>query len=190
MLSNIQKLEGTANGYANGIHENGEVSGDANGVANGVNGVPNGDHGANCTFPGPSKIFVFSAYDENGVKREVESYRDYISSATPTSKSTFLDNLAYTLSHKRTHFSWKGFVIASSKEELVEKLSDATKSAVHSRKREVPNVGFVFTGQGAQWKGMGRELLVYPIFRKSVEDASDYVRSLGADYSLIGKAPS
>ena len=40
-----------------------------------------------------------------------------------------------------------------------------------------PRIGFVFTGQGAQWARMGAELNQYPIFRESVEASDEYLRS-------------
>ena len=40
-----------------------------------------------------------------------------------------------------------------------------------------PRIGFVFTGQGAQWARMGAELNQYPIFRQSVEASDEYLRN-------------
>lgn len=41
--------------------------------------------------------------------------------------------------------------------------------------------------QGAQWFAMGRQLLdVFPVFSQSVEQAGDYLHSLGCDWDPIG----
>lgn len=45
-----------------------------------------------------------------------------------------------------------------------------------------PTIGFIFTGQGAHWAGMGRELLnTY-----SMNDMNEYISQLGAPYDVIG----
>lgn len=51
-----------------------------------------------------------------------------------------------------------------------------------------PSIGFVFTGQGAQWFAMGRELMIYDVFRINIEGADKYLRDLGSSWSLIGKS--
>lgn len=44
----------------------------------------------------------------------------------------------------------------------------------------------MYTGQGAQWHAMGRELMqAYPVFSKTMEDADRCLRDLGAEFSLI-----
>ena len=49
-------------------------------------------------------------------------------------------------------------------------------------------LAFVFTGQGAQWYAMGRELIaVYPAFGHSLETTDLCLRELGACWSLLGK---
>ena len=47
-----------------------------------------------------------------------------------------------------------------------------------------PTLGFVFTGQGAQWVGMGRELTVFPTFEQSLEKAEHYLLELGCPWRL------
>jgi acyl transferase domain-containing protein len=45
-------------------------------------------------------------------------------------------------------------------------------------------LAFVFTGQGAQWFGMGSELLVCPIFRDSINASQTYLAEMGWSLSL------
>lgn len=47
-----------------------------------------------------------------------------------------------------------------------------------------PVLGFVFTGQGAQWAGMGRELLEYSVFKDSITRSDHYLREVGCTWSL------
>jgi acyl transferase domain-containing protein len=57
-----------------------------------------------------------------------------------------------------------------------------------SRTNEAPKIGFVFTGQGAQWWAMGRELIeAYPVFKDCVIEAEGYLKEFGSKWSLIGK---
>ena len=57
-----------------------------------------------------------------------------------------------------------------------------------TRSGEPARLGFVFTGQGAQWFAMGRELLdAYPTFRATLLEAERYLIELGATWSLTGK---
>lgn len=50
-----------------------------------------------------------------------------------------------------------------------------------------PRIGFVFSGQGAQWHAMGRELInTYPVFREALQEADSHLRELGATWSLVG----
>lgn len=49
-----------------------------------------------------------------------------------------------------------------------------------------PKLAFVFTGQGAQWHAMGRELLdSHAVFASSIERADEHLLSIGADFSLL-----
>jgi acyl transferase domain-containing protein len=97
-----------------------------------------------------------------------------------------LDDLSFTLSKKRSQFPWKSYVMASSVKELAWNLSECNY-VKPIRMSQSPAVQFVFTGQGAQYQAMGRELMVYPVFRESLEEASDYIRRLGSPWSLLGE---
>ncbi|KAH8880112.1 hypothetical protein GQ53DRAFT_891722 [Thozetella sp. PMI_491] len=131
------------------------------------------------------KVFVFSSFDESGVKRASETYSQHLSSLCDVNEEEVLADLAYTLASKRTMFSWKGFAVAASLDELVRRLPDVVKTVRNSRRSTPPKIGFVFTGQGAQWHGMGRDLLIYPAFRDSLEESGVYLRRLGSPWDLL-----
>lgn len=96
----------------------------------------------------------------------------------------FLDNLAYTLSNRRTFHNWRTAVSAMSRQDMV----TAFDAPMLEPQRSHPNqrLSFIFTGQGAQWFGMGRELIgSYQVF-KSILTVSDlHFQKLGSSWSLI-----
>lgn len=53
------------------------------------------------------------------------------------------------------------------------------------RSTTAPRIAYIFTGQGAQWHAMGRELVeTYPVFSSTIRTAEDCLNALGADWSL------
>ena len=95
-----------------------------------------------------------------------------------------MDRLAFTLCHRRSLLEWREAVSASTASEL----SDALASADNNPTRPSGdfNIGFVFTGQGAQWSAMGRELLHYTVFEETLQQADHVLLGCGAKWSLIG----
>ena len=95
----------------------------------------------------------------------------------------YLEALSFTLSERRTKLLWRSFNVIASTGDLRHTKATASKP---SRSNLFNKIAFVFTGQGAQWPGMGRELLELPLFRNSLEDADRIFRTLGCEWSLIG----
>ncbi|KAG0652505.1 Reducing polyketide synthase [Hyphodiscus hymeniophilus] len=129
-------------------------------------------------------LYVLSANSEKSVKSQMESLGVYLEQRPETLELSLMGKLAYTLCERRSFLTWKVAVTAESSSELVRKLSNPDLrpvSAFHA-----PKVQFVFTGQGAQWHAMGRELIkTYPMFASTIEKADACLRSLGATWSLI-----
>jgi acyl transferase domain-containing protein len=97
-----------------------------------------------------------------------------------------LDDLAFTLAERRSAFSWRAAVSADSAQELIHKLRP--NNIKFFKVSKSATVGFVFTGQGAQWPKMGMELMsAYPVFKYSLVRAEECLKRLGASWSLIGK---
>lgn len=96
-----------------------------------------------------------------------------------------MESLAYTLCQRRSTLDWREAVSASSPTELGEILSSSTSEPM--RPSGTPKLGFVFTGQGAQWHAMGRELHSYPVFARCMQDLDGYLKEFGAKWSLLGK---
>ncbi|KAK3377518.1 acyl transferase domain-containing protein [Podospora didyma] len=84
-----------------------------------------------------------------------------------------LIDLSYTLATRRSTFPMRAFTVASHStlEEAFSKVSSSFSIADGKKNPRAtpPTVGFVFTGQGAQWARMGAELIEYSAaFRKSI----------------------
>lgn len=131
-----------------------------------------------------SRIFPLSGKDEQAATRTATNLLEHLRSAPPESEQAFLDDLAYTLGQRRSKLTWVNVQSASSLKELTRKL-DASKSSPR-KAQEKPSVAFVFTGQGAQWWAMGRELIeAYPVFKSTIIEANAYLQELGCTWNLL-----
>ena len=74
-------------------------------------------------------------------------------------------DVAYTLAVKRSRFTQRAFCIVDKNEVVQTALGQDVK--VFSSLQPIC-VGFAFTGQGAQWHGMGAELFEYAVFRDTI----------------------
>ncbi|KAM0519096.1 hypothetical protein ACHAPE_004092 [Trichoderma viride] len=132
-----------------------------------------------------SKLFVLSAHDESAAKRKAGNLGIYIEQHPEVFQKRLVNDMAYTLGERRTHLQWRIAIAASSCSELANALNSisATPGVVASRE---PKVAFVYTGQGAQWAEMGKELMEsHPIFAEAVETCSNYLQTIGAEFSLL-----
>ncbi|KAH7371738.1 hypothetical protein BKA66DRAFT_572707 [Pyrenochaeta sp. MPI-SDFR-AT-0127] len=91
-----------------------------------------------------------------------------------------LDDIAHTLSCRRTLLPQRSFFIAST-ETLTTKISTSsirTHSASTDAERQ-PRIMFAFTGQGAQWVGMGKSLIEnYSVFEATILRIDIHLASL------------
>ena len=130
------------------------------------------------------RLFVLSSQDKEGLKRVKEGLAAYAEDKSAALRSDkgktdeFMSQLAYTLSDRRSRLQWKTSVLASSPEELAETLNDDENPAIVAQASRKPRIGFVFTGQGAQWPRMGMELKTYPVFRDSIAAADRYLKEV------------
>ncbi|KAJ6443698.1 efflux pump antibiotic resistance protein [Purpureocillium lavendulum] len=132
------------------------------------------------------RLFAFSHHYEGGVATLAANTKRFILDTLDDTNDA-LDSLAYTLSDKRSFLKFRFCVAASTRDELVDNLTQiATGSDRATKCTDGLKLCFVFTGQGAQWAGMGRELLAtYPVFAESMKLSEDYLVSLGTDWRLL-----
>ena len=84
-------------------------------------------------------------------------------------------DVALSLATRRTHFERRAAVLGSSREQLLEGLLSLSRGeparGVHEDSPDTGLTAFMFTGQGAQRVGMGRELReVFPAFGEALDE--------------------
>jgi hypothetical protein len=139
----------------------------------------------------PLKLFMWSSADEGGPNRFASVFIDYLAKVLrriqcAEEEQVFLRDLVFTLSLKRSMLPYKTYSTASTLAMLIENLKRGFPKATQPLKDA--KLGFVFTGQGAQWHAMGRELLHVPQFKSSLQAADNHFRSLGCNWSIFGES--
>ncbi|RYP76535.1 hypothetical protein DL770_007206 [Monosporascus sp. CRB-9-2] len=95
-------------------------------------------------------LLMFSAHDKPALQRNYAAH-------SAAAKSYNLLDLAYTLGNRRTAFPTRGFTVVKH----ADLKNDNLDGLIVATSKKTPTVGFVFTGQGAQWARMGAELMAY-----------------------------
>ncbi|KAJ5014431.1 Reducing polyketide synthase FUB1 [Colletotrichum sp. SAR 10_99] len=129
------------------------------------------------------RLFAFSTKDQTGIDRLGPLFNDFLSNKEATSNARFLGDLAYTLAGRRSHFEFRSFAVAESVSDLQTQIEKGLPKSKRASKHDNPI--FVFTGQGAQWPAMGRELLNNCIFRTSVHKSQVLLEHYGCPWDLI-----
>ncbi|KAM5491840.1 Mycolipanoate synthase [Microsporum canis] len=127
---------------------------------------------AQCDGP---QLLTVSAKNTDSLKERIKTVTQYINDDLHK-----LHDLAYTLGVRREHLSHRSFIIAHPNQPV-----DAT--GFQSGQDKSLSLTFVFTGQGAQWPGMGIDLIHYfPEARKDIQAMDKVLQGLpdGPDWSL------
>lgn len=116
--------------------------------------------------PDEPQLLLFSANSQKALTRMIDNYRNFAKR-----KPENIGDLAYTLANRREHLSHRTFAIASKGN--IGTIPPATKSA------KSPAVIIVFSGQGAQWPQMGRELMdSNPNFLNSIRRLDKHLQGM------------
>ncbi|TVY41051.1 Hybrid PKS-NRPS synthetase [Lachnellula occidentalis] len=139
-------------------------------------------------FIGP---LVFSANSRDSLLQSVKAYAEEMRS----NKSLDLEDLTWTLQFRRTHFdNSRASFSGATREKLLSHMdtfvTDDNKTAVTDQNSppparfgdDGPALLGIFTGQGAQWASMGRNLILHcRLFRESIERCEKSLDALGVD---------
>lgn len=119
------------------------------------------------TVPTPSplpRLLLLSANTPESLHRRASELQGYAAAHPERNK-----NLSYTLGCRRTHLVSRAFCITGTKE--IRTISEKLK--------HVPKINFVFTGQGAQWPAMGKDLVEnYPEFKADLAHLGEVLARL------------
>jgi acyl transferase domain-containing protein/acyl carrier protein len=122
----------------------------------------------------PFHVLTLSAKSEVALQKLASRFEDYLEN-NPLSS---IGNVCFTANTGRSHFSQRLAVVAEELAQVKELLADFAKGETPSGilVGHIPpasprtKVAFLFTGQGSQYVGMGRQLYeTQPTFRKTLE---------------------
>lgn len=132
------------------------------------------------------KLYVVTANDKTTLSEVAKNLVIYLEQRPEIFQKDLTANLAYTLGQRRSVLQYRAAIPALNSFELIEAIT--TEKYTPGKETEPLRIGFILTGQGAQWFAMGRELYEqYPIFTRSIQRADECLAGNGAEWSLIGK---
>jgi acyl transferase domain-containing protein len=121
-------------------------------------------------------LLTLSARTENALRGQADRYRNYLT----THPDTPLPEVCFTNQSGRSQFEHRLAVVADTPAEaaaLLNGIAASAGSGVASSEAPsltVPKVAFLFTGQGAQYAGMGRGLYeTEPVFRAAIDRCAE-----------------
>ena len=137
---------------------------------------------------------VISARSEDALKASAARLAGWIEShELGNGASPVLPKLTYSLGARRNHHAHRLTLIGSSSAEISGELQafaagnpvTKARTSFTPRPEFAPRIGFVMSGQGPQWWGMGRELMRNePVFREVMEACDQAMRPY-ARFSLL-----
>lgn len=127
-------------------------------------------------------VFVLSAKSKPALKALADKYISYLETTEEE-----LGDICYSLLIKRTMLEHRLSIVAKNKEEIIAQLKsyikDEPKQGLgidRAGQQQEQKIAFVFSGQGPQWWGMGRELLAKnSLFKNKIIEIDGILKQLG-----------
>ena len=129
----------------------------------------------------PSRILPLSGKSEDAVKDLAKSYVSWLDergadpSSDGASSEQALADMAWTAGIGRSQFEHRAGVVFQDASSLRERLEKLTDGFIGVDGQSVGKIAFVYTGQGSQWVGMGRELYESEPVARAVMDRCEAV---------------
>jgi thioester reductase-like protein len=122
----------------------------------------------------PTVPFLVSGFTDAALRKQAENLHMHMG----MNIQDRLGDVAHSLAMTRTHFRKRLVLMVKDKGELLDKLASFARTdecpadAVRTGdEMEEPRLAFLFTGQGSQLPGMGRDVYeVYPAFREALDE--------------------
>ena len=128
--------------------------------------------------PSPRTLpWVLSAKTEKALREHAQRLHEFMAGRLDLD----ITRVGHTLATTRTHFGHRAVVVGSEREELLAGLralaqSEDAPGVVQGKARGGGRLAFLFTGQGSQHVGMGRELYdTYPVFAAALDEISTHL---------------
>lgn len=140
-------------------------------------------------------ILTLSAKSNDALRRLAKKFASWIKDQPD--EYQFKLNLCYSLTERRSHHECRLSLAFQTVEEAAASLNNFASnesdtgvvSGVASSTKQ--SILFVFGGQGANWEGMGKEMMdCDPLFREHICEVDRLLRDLGESWSLVDEINS
>ncbi|CBF75781.1 uncharacterized protein ANIA_10430 [Aspergillus nidulans FGSC A4] len=129
---------------------------------------------------GRPQLFIVSAKSRVSLEAAIYNVRDWVSRHGATYIKR--QELVKTLCHRRSIFNWRASIVASSQPGILSALEKPHTTKSWTKVQVV----FLFTGQGAQYARMGKELVgLDSVFSHSLDQSQTILTELGASWRLL-----
>ena len=126
--------------------------------------------------------FVLSGQTDAALRQQAEKLGRHIRGLHGDKDDGWLGDVAYSLATTRSHFKRRVVLMAKDKATLLERLGVSSSTLPPARDddgSEPPRLAMLFTGQGSQMPGMGKDLCdAYPVFRAALDDIAGHFNEL------------
>ena len=121
-------------------------------------------------FERPFHILALSARSQTVLQQLREQYAGQWGQT-----SAELGDICFTANAGRTHFDERAVWLAATREQMQDALKREPLTV--GRAQDAPEVAFLFSGQGSQYVGMGKELWeTQPVFRGALEECAELLK--------------
>ncbi|KAF6807279.1 polyketide synthase [Colletotrichum musicola] len=133
------------------------------------------------------RLLVWSAADEKALQRTLQLHHLFWDNSVAVDSGR-IDRYTYTLSESQSRMLWRASAIVKADNGANH---DSTKAISKAQPVRSGGSGDVFTDQGAQYAGMGWDLLHnYPVFAEALERVRKIYTALGCDWNLLDELQS